>query len=208
MSNLNNSEHAYSKSELHNIKWAIKRNFIYKNNSVDDQIFKHLSDVITKNITFEVGLNIGCGFHTPYDKLMNKISMKTINIDTSLAVRLFRPISGKRLKLSETNWKYNLGKLNPQIIYCFHSFSFININWLNFVEYCTENNIKFCFDWPVTNSDNAQTGTNKFCVDEGANELLKILLKNKYNFYDLSNYEETVSINLVNSGDRLIVNNF
>ena len=208
MSNLNNAEHAYSKSELHNIKWAIKRNFIYRKNNVDDQIFKHLSEVITKNITFEVGLNIGCGFYTPYDKLMNKISMKTINIDTSLAVRLFRPMSSKRLKLSNTNWKYILGKINPQIIYCFHSFSFININWLNFVEYCNENKIKFCFDWSIANSDNAETGINRFCVNEGANDLLKILLKNKYNFYDLSNYEETVSINSVSSGDRLIVNNF
>ena len=208
MSNLNNAEHAYSKSEFHNIKWAIKRNFIYRKNNVDDQILKHLSGLITKNITFEVGLNIGCGFYTPYDKLMNKISTKIVNIDTSLAVRLFRPISGKRLKLSEKNWKNILRKINPQVIYCFHSFSFININWINFVEYCAENNIKFCFDWSIAFSNNAETGINSFCVNEGANELLKILLKNKYNFYELSDYEETVSKKSVNSGDRLIVNNF
>ena len=105
MSNLNNAEHKYPTLEFHKIKWAIKRNFIYRKNKVDDQIFKYLNSVITKNISFEVGLNIGCGFYTPYDKLINKISAKIINIDTSLAVRLFRPNS------SEAIYNINLGKL-------------------------------------------------------------------------------------------------
>ena len=51
---------------------------------------------------------------------------------------------------------------------------------------------QFCFYWSIANSDNAETDINRFCVNEGTNKLLKILLKNKYNFYDLSNYEDSV----------------
>lgn len=199
--------HLYSKSEIHNIKWFLKRIIQHKKNSVDKAISFYLEKIVKNNNAFDFGLNIGCGFYTPYDFLIRKISRKTINIDTSLTVRLARPFSTKRIRLIESNWKDVLELYNPQVIFCFHSFTFIQINWIEFIEYCDKNNIKFCFDWSLQNSKDAEIGTNRFCVGNGVKELEQTLLHYGYKFFDVLDAEQSVSDVAIGSGKRFIVSN-
>ena len=202
------SDHLYSISEFHNIKWFLKRIFIHRKSLLDGQIHKHLSSFILKNNHLDVGLNIGCGFYTPYDYLIKKISEKTYNIDISMTVRIFRLLSGKRIKLNDTNWEKVLKKYSPNVVFCFHSFSFIQINWVKFIQYCYNNNIKFCFDWSIMHLNDAEIGTNKFCTSEKSDKLFQELLNCNFKIYALSDAEHNIEKATIKGNNRFIVNNF
>lgn len=201
------SKHAYTKSLKQNIKWFIKRT-IKRKNAVDTSIKKYLKNIFDSGIVFERGLNIGCGYYTPFDIDIKRISPKLINADTTLLVKFFRPFSGKKLILSNENWKHHVELINPGALYCFHTFSFIQIDWVKLIEYCALKDIKLVFDWSIQSSIELSEGVNRYCVGKDAQHFFDILIENNFQILDLLKHCEQTNRDAITEGNRFIVSNF
>tara|TARA_B100001057_G_C22774152_1_gene920897 strand:+ start:338 stop:952 length:615 start_codon:yes stop_codon:yes gene_type:complete len=200
------SKHAYTKSLKQNIKWFIKRT-IKRKNTVDTSIKKYLNNIFNFGLVFEKGLNIGCGYYTPFDIDIKRLSPKLINADVTLLVKFFRPFSGKKLILTNENWKHHIQLINPDVIYCFHTFSFIQIDWVRLIKYFASKDIKFIFDWSIQSSVELSEGVNRFCIGKEAQDFFDILIENNFQILDLSkNYEQT-NRDAITKGNRFIVSN-
>ena len=200
-------KHAYETSLKQNIKWFIKRTILGKND-VDASIEKYLQNVIVSNVILKKGLNIGCGYYTPNDINIKRISPKLINADTTLLVKIFRPFSGKKLILDNENWKCYLQLLNPHAIYCFHTFSFIQINWIELINYLASNKIKFVFDWSIQSPSELGAGVNRYCVGQDSQQFFDVLIENNFKVLDLSKHCEQTNRDAIIVGSRFIVSNF
>lgn len=190
-----------------NIKWFIKR-IINKNNSVDKSIQTYLKKIKGREVIYQSGLNIGSGYYTPNDKWMKKITPKMIDLDSTQLVKIFRPFTGKRVILNDNNWKNQIEKFNPDVIYCFHTFSFIQIDWLTFIEVCSKYRIKLVFDWSIRPSNEINEGVNQFCVEPDAHEFFTMLLDSGFKVMHLENHEDIKDIKFIKSDQRFLVSNF
>ena len=201
------SKHAYTKSLKQNIKWFVKRT-IRRKNAVDASIKKYLKNVFNSGFVFERGLNIGCGYYTPFDIDIKRISPKLINADATLLVKLFRPFSGKKIVLTNENWKHYLMIIKPSALYCFHTFSFIQIDWENLIKFCSDKDIKLVFDWSIQSSVELSQGVNNYCVGENALYFFDTLIENNFQILDLSKDLEQTNREAITEGKRFIVTNF
>lgn len=139
---------------------------------------------------------------------MRRITPRMINVDSTSLVKIVRPFSGMKLILDNDNWKYHLNQLNPQTIYCFHTFSFIQINWLEFIEFCAVKKIKFCFDWSIRPLNELDEGVNAYCVGSDAQTLFRVLLENEFKVMDMEEHLEQTDILVIKEGNRFLVSNF
>lgn len=200
-------EHICRRSLKKNITWFIKRTISGKND-VDASIEKHLQNVIVSNVILKKGLNIGCGYYTPNDINIKRISPKLINTDTTLLVKFFRPFSGKKLTINNENWKYHLQLFNPDAIYCFHTFPYIHIDWGEVINYCASNDIKFVFDWSIQAPSELSDGVNRYCVGQDSQQFFDVLIENNFKVLDLSKHCEQTDRDAMIVGSRFIVSNF
>ena len=199
--------HPYTESVMINIKWFIKR-CLNTNNSVDNSIQIYLRALIGNGTKYNRGLNVGAGYYTPIDIWMKKITPNIIHLDTTSLVKLFRPLTGKVIKLDDGNFKFVIEKFNSEVIYCFHSFSFIQLDWLAFTKFCSNYEIKLIFDWSIRPSVELNEGVNKFCVEPNAQNFFSHLLENGYKIMDLESHEQISNIKFIREDKRFLVSNF
>ena len=196
----------YTNSIKINIKWFIKRT-LNKSNSVDKSIQVYLKKVKGHGIVYQSGLNIGAGYYTPNDKWMKKITPTMVNLDSTLLVKLFRPLTGKRVILNDDNWRNQIEKFNPEVIYCFHTFSFIQVDWLTIIKFCSNYNVKLVFDWSIRPANEIKDGVNKFCIGSDALKLFKTLLENDFKVMHLEKHEDITDIKFIRDNERYLVSN-
>jgi hypothetical protein len=199
--------HPYTESLKINIKWFIKRT-LTKSNPVDKSIQTYLKKVISDGVIYNRGLNIGAGYYTPNDKWMEKITPKITHLDSTRLVKVFRPFTGKRVILNDDNYKNEIKKFSPETIYCFHTFSFIQIDWVDFIDFCSDYGIKLIFDWSIRPSNEINDGVNRFCLEPDAQKFFSKLLESGYKVMNLENHEQISDIKFIQVDGRFLVSNF
>jgi len=193
--------HRYTTSEYLNLKWFIKRLFSGKS-----KLDKLISEFVKSKINERsIILNIGAGYWTPYDKYLKSKSKKIYNLDTSFFVRIFRIFNCKRIILDDKNIYEIIKKYKIDTITSFHSISFIHINLPKLIKFCSENNIRFLFDWSVQSDLMIKYDVSKFCYGKSKYEIFKLIKTHDLNIEDISNKRRVTTKEQVYEGGRYLV---
>lgn len=196
--------HRYTTSEYLNFKWFLKRLFLRKSD-----LDKLISEFIKTNIDEgAIILNIGAGYWTPYDKYLRNKSKRVYNLDTSFFVRIFRFFKCQRIVLDDKNIYEILNKYKINTIVSFHSISFIQIDLPKLIKFCTENKVKFLFDWSVQSDCMNKEDISRFCYGKSKFEIFRLIKSHNLNIEDTSNKNKVINKEQIYVGGRYLVSTY